>query len=139
MPKVVCYQDASEAALWRYRFVADNNEIFHASHRGWIDRHGLLTNMWVLLRTLDDHFENGLAEVSSGEVDASENSFSTLHVINSTDGWRWYIRLKIEAPEDMHAGGITVTRSHESFVNRQDCINNITLVGENLAQFLMGV
>ena len=33
MPDVVYYKDASADRLWRYRVVADNNEIVHASHK----------------------------------------------------------------------------------------------------------
>jgi hypothetical protein len=121
MPKVVYYRDASDDRLWRTRIVADNNEVVHASHRGWPDIADARINTWMLGRIIEDHA--GLGYFADIE-DSSVHSYSVLRVHKSTDGWRWYIKLAHDL--------ITVAHAHESFTQKHGCVQNLILIGEFL-------
>ncbi len=127
MPEVVYYKDASEGRLWRYRIVADNHEIVHASHKGWSNIADARIHLWseaMALYFLSEPFKDPDAfdEDHSIVVSGPDVFFE---MTKTSDEWRW--KIEISQAVDTH-----LSHSHEGFKNQADCVGNAKLIGEIL-------
>lgn len=124
MPKVVYYQDASEDRLWRFRVIADNNEIVHASHKGWSSCDDARVSLLLLRHELDGHINHfeALRDRSGTGGGCLATKTSSLEVANwnAHDQWRWkFIAV---------GSGVLIGKSHESFQKIEGCVHNLQLL-----------
>lgn len=137
MPEVVYYKDASPHRLWRYRIVADNYEIVHASHKGWPSIADTRIQLWALAQALyflseplsnSEAFADDQKTIMVGGPDVSfELTRERPNPISEPgkDDWRWSV--DITQAVETH-----LSDSHEGFKNMADCIGNAKLVGKIL-------
>lgn len=139
MPKVVYYKDDSEQHLWRYRVVADNHEIVHASHRGWDRIDDAFINLWAVkeaLATVQPAFRSPPVP-KKDEDQIVIQQLGVLFTVLKTDTWRWQLGITMWDGSKMPSGldiCAHVSHAHEGFVNRIDCIHNASLVHDIIAR-----
>lgn len=128
MPKVVYYRDLTELGrLWRYRVIADNNEIVHASHKGWLVIDDARVHLWALREALyffDELLVKPQAFAESQRLITLKGPKLIFRLDNSAD-WRWSITLAQSI--DTH-----LSNAHEGFKNKADAVHNARLVGNIL-------
>jgi uncharacterized protein YegP (UPF0339 family) len=131
MPDVVYYKDASDAHLWRYRVVADNHEIVHASHKGWAAIDDARTHLWaeaMAFYFLSPAFNDPTLDKDDGiTVSGPDLFFSFRQTPGSSKDLEWWWDLEITQATVIYLSG-----AHEGFKNQADCLHNAKLVGEIL-------
>ncbi len=107
MSKVVYYRDESEDRLWRYRVIAQNGEIVHASHKGWSVIADAYSNLYAVFGLIDH-----------GET-----------IYEAEDGWRWRLPAPIAvATDEVFDNTYLVSKSHEAFETRDGCEHNVEVL-----------